>query len=214
MRHKHINIGKNIRGISLAEVVISTLLVGLILVSALASVGASTRSWIATSELADGGTIARQLLLEITPLAYEDPNQTPGFGIETGELSGTIRTNFDDIDDYKDFTDTPPRNRAGTALANYAGWQRTADVTKLKQGDKHTKNDGDNDEGLRLITVTVTSPKGKITTLSTYRSNVGGTLQKQGVSETVVTWVGCDLQAGNAPTVSAAVSSLNHATDQ
>jgi type II secretory pathway pseudopilin PulG len=203
------------RAMTLAEVVISTMLVGVVLVSALASVGAATKSWLATADQADGGTLARQLLTEITALNYEDPNQTPTYGLESGEAtSPATRANFDDLDDYKDFSDSPPKNKAGTALANYSSWLRTADVTKLNASSYAAISDGSPDNGLRLITVTVTSPKGKVTTLNAYRSLAGGARQNQGVSETIVTWVSCDLTAGNASSVSSAVSVLNHATDQ
>jgi hypothetical protein len=190
-------------------------LVGFILVSALASVGATTKSWQTTSDLADGTTLARQLLNEISCLAYQEPLQTPTFGLESGEtLANNARTGFDDLDDYKDFTDTPPRDRSGLPITNYASWQRIADVQKLKETDKKPSPDGGADKGLRLITVTVTSPQGKVTTLQAMRSLAGGTQQPQGVGQTIVNWVGCELQAGSASKVSAAVSLVNHATDQ
>ena len=210
----------NRTAMTLAEVVISTLLVGFILVSSLVSVGGATRSWQATSDLADGSQLARQLLLEVSPLAYQDPNQTPAFGIETGETSvPNSRAAFDDIDDYMNFTENPVRDRTGTILANYSGWLRYADVQKvdptiISAGRYGVISDASADKGIRLITVTVSSPKGKTTVLNAYRTSAGGTQQQQGVNETVVNWIGCDIQAGNATTVSSGVSLLNHATDQ
>ena len=43
------------------------------------------------------------------------------------------------------------------------------------------------DQGLRAVTVTVTSPSGKTTTTKVYRSNIGGTQQPLSANATLVT---------------------------
>lgn len=200
-------------GLSLTEVAVSSLLVSLLMVGSLASVGAAARSWGATAEATERHALARQLLDEAAALPYEDPNQTPGFGLESGE-SGVNRLNFDDVDDFRDFTDTPPKDRAGNILAGYNAWQRACDVVKLDDGSLNDVGDNATDKGLRRMTVTVTAPSGRSTTLTTIRSVSGGSLQPAGTAETVVNYVSVSLQAGNGVPVTGGTTLTNHASDQ
>src|SRR5262245_40826996 len=85
-------------GLTLTEVVVSTMIVGMMTVAALNGLGSTTRS----SELAGNRGIALgladSLLAEILANPYNDPNGTPTFGLETGEVAP--RSNFDDVDDF------------------------------------------------------------------------------------------------------------------
>ena len=190
-------------GLSLVEVIVSTLLVGLLLTASLVSVGAAARTTTAATETCDAVYLAQQLIEEISILPYEDPNQTPVFGMELGENSGpAARTQADDIDDLAGWTESPPKDRNGNNLSNYSGWTRNVNVI---QGA--TPSD-------RTIEVTVMVPKGRSTTLKAYRSKEGGCIQPQGVNQTLVTWVGVTLQTGAGTGVSSGVSLVNHAADQ
>lgn len=202
-------------GITLAEVVISTLLVGLVMVGAMASVGGATKSWITSSQQADGQALARALLSEIVALPYEDPSQTPSFGTETGETgSPGVRSGYDDVDDYLDLADSPPHDRAGVALSGYSSWQRTADVVKVNPSGHVDMTDGAADLSLRRITVTVTSPSGKVTTLEAYRTRSAGTQQPLGIDQTVVTYVGVKISVGTNSPLSSGTPIVNHAEDR
>ena len=193
----------NRHGISLVEVIVSTFLVGLLLVASLVSVGASARTTYSATESCDAIYLAQQLIEEITVLPCEDPNQTPIFGMELGESSGsTARTQADDIDDLKTWTESPPQDRSGNNLPNYIGWTRSVAVIPGTLSSD------------RKITVTVTAPSGRSTSLSAYRVKEGGSLQPQGVNQTLITWVGVTLQSGSGTSVSSGVSLINHATDQ
>lgn len=202
-------------GVSLVEVVVSTLLIGGLMAAALTSVGAVARS---TSFAADSSTavlLARQLMDEIIILPYEDTVQTPVFGLESGESTSTsTRTQLDDLDDYLNWNDSPPRMRQGTLIDEYSGWLRTADVQKLSNSNYSVLSDSSPDSGIRLVTVQVTTPAGKVTTMRCYRTKPAGALQSQGVGQTVVTWVGVGLQTGSSGSVSGGTAILNHAGDQ
>jgi type II secretory pathway pseudopilin PulG len=203
-------------GLSLAEVVVSTLLIGILLTAALASVGAAARNTAYTAESSSAILLARQLMDEIVVLPYEDPTPTPEFGLETDEPNtNATRTQLDDIDDYKNWNDSPPRARNGTLLTAYSGWQRTVDV-KLIDVDSHSavNEDSQGDEGLRLITVSVVSPSGEVTTLRIHRAKTAGSLQPQGLGQYIVNYVGIALQTGSGATISGGASILNHAGDQ
>lgn len=203
------------RGLSIAEVVVSTLLIGMVLTAALASVGAAARTTTAAAEGNDALSLAKQLLEEMNAMPYEDGNQTPVFGLESGESAGAgVRNLFDDLDDYNDWTDSPPKDRAGVAISGFTGWTRVTDVQKVGLSSYTILPDPSTDPGLRLIQVTVTSPTGRTRTLQAYRARAGGALQPQGVDQTLVTWVGVNLQVGSGNPVFSGVSVLNHAGDQ
>ncbi len=189
-------------GLSLVEVVVSTLLVGLLLTASLVSVGGAARTTFAATQTSDMMYLAQQLLEEISILAFEDPNQTPVFGMEPGESTvPASRTQVDDIDDLANWSETPPKDRTGINLPSYIGWTRSVKVIQGSAQD-------------RTIEVTVTAPSGRSMTLKAFRSKEGGSLQPQGVNQTLVTWIGVTLQTGAGAGVTSGVSLVNHAADQ
>ncbi|MFV2065843.1 MAG: hypothetical protein ACC645_02615, partial [Pirellulales bacterium] len=85
---------------SLVEVAISTLLVGLVVVASMESVGAAFRTWRVVAQQSDAPFLAQQLMTEVLRAEYEEPDENPPvFGPETSETGGT-RALFDDVDDY------------------------------------------------------------------------------------------------------------------
>lgn len=207
--------GSTRRGLSLAEVVVSTMLTGVLLTAALRTVGTAARSSLASAQMVDAMTLARQLLDEITVLPYEDPNQGPEFGPESGESDKQrVREGFDDVDDYRDWEESPPRHRDGTPIPGYVGWSREVEVEKVDPETFSVRSDLDSDLGLRRVTVTVTPPSGESRSVSAYRSRDGGILQPRGVTQELVTWVGVSLETAGGEPVSGGVSITNHATDR
>ena len=204
------------RGLTLAEVTISALLVGLVITASLRSIGAVFRTWRTASEQTQSHALVEQLLNEILPQSYEDPDETPVFGHEAGESqSPTSRTDFDDLDDYDDWTASPPQSPTGAPLAGFSGWSREARIEKLNASSYTSIPDSAQDQGLRMITITVTDPHGVSVTGVAYRSTDGGSQQAAGVDVTIVTWVGCDLQIGaGGRTLSSGTHLTNHAEDQ
>ncbi len=202
-------------GVTLAEVAISALLVGLLVVASLNSVGSTVRTWRLAAEDASGDALAQQLLREIMLQSYEDPNETPVWKHEPSEIpSAATRVEFDDTDDYDDWTASPPQHPNGEPVSGYDGWARSVIVRKLHK-DFRPHSDSHRDDGLREIIVTVEDPQGQIATAQAYRSAQGGSSQPIGTDQTVVTWVGCDLVLGaGGPSVSAGTLITNHAESQ
>src|SRR6478735_1612641 len=83
-------------GLTLIEVVASTMIVGLMSVAALNGLGAVTQSAESIGNRAIALGLADDLMAEILPLPYSDPNDTPVFGTEGSEASGP-RSAFDDV---------------------------------------------------------------------------------------------------------------------
>ena len=202
-------------GLTLAEVAISTLLVGLVMVTSLRSVEMSLRTWETTAQTSDGHGLARQLLGEIEGQAYEDVTAPGTFGLESGETSSPVsRLLFDDLDDFNGWTASPPQDAGGAAIPGYAGWTRRALVQKIDASTYSVLSDTAADTGLRKITVSVTDPSGHTTVVETYRTRPAGTLQPSGVDQTVVNWVGLQMKVGeNGEAVSSGTLLTNHAED-
>jgi Tfp pilus assembly protein PilV len=101
------------------EVVVSTLIVGVMTVAALNGLGSTTRS----SELAGNRGIAAgladDLMAEILSAPYSDPSGTAVFGLESGESNGS-RAAFDDVDDYNGWTEQPPQPKNFRGVYNNA----------------------------------------------------------------------------------------------
>lgn len=201
-------------GVTLAEVAISTLLVGVLMVGALRTVESSLMTWQTAAGSGEASALASQILNEVLALSYEDTGAAPVFGPETGETTGN-RSLFDDVDDYDGWTALPPQDRAGNAIPGFAGWSREVEIRKLDATSHAVLAESAPDQGLRQICVKVTPPSGDEVTFVTWRSLFAGTQQPLGVDQTVITWVGCDLQLDPADDVLTAGTSINnHAEDQ
>ncbi len=204
------------RGLALAEVAISSFLVGVLLVASLRTVESSLVTWQGAAETADGHALAKDLLDEVLSQAYEEPVDTPVFGPEPGEDSetGADRSMFDDIDEYHGWAQSPPVMPNGVTIPNHTGWTRSATVEKLSAANRVVIPNSSADEGLRQVTVVTTSPDGDTTTLIAWRSASGGMQETLAVDQTVVTWVGCELQAGpDDPVMRVGTLVSNHAED-
>jgi len=118
---------RHLPAFTLVESVISLIIVGVMLVAALNTVGASRLTQYKISTRAQGRLLAESLLAEIVTKDYADPNGAALFGVEVGEDDDT-RDDFDDVDDYHAWTSSPPTEKTGTEMASWGGWQRSVTV--------------------------------------------------------------------------------------
>ncbi len=140
-------------GLSLLEVTFATMIVGGLMVAALQTVGAATRSARTNANQAIGQLLAQDLLAEILDSRYIEPVELPiVFGPESTETSGT-RTGFDDVDDYDGWVASPPQSKDGTPLSERTSWRREVVVRYVKRNDLSTPTAAD--DGLKEITVSV-----------------------------------------------------------
>ena len=144
-------------GLTLPEVVISTLIVGLMIVPALQSTGAALRASVATSRHAQGVRLAEDLMSEILATYYLEPDDAPAWGDEGAEASSSAgpRTLWDDVDDYFEWDASPPQMRNGTVLPNRDNWRRHVEVVHVDPGDLATALADNDDRGVKRITVIV-----------------------------------------------------------
>lgn len=189
--------------LSLVEVIVSMLLVGLLLVGSMESVGGVYRAWHASQQIHDGMSLAQQLMAEILQQPYNDPDTTPLLGGDgdDGSLLGLIglgastteRTTYDDLNDYHGWS-SAPEMKDGTALVGFEDWTREVSVAYARWAAPSQTTS--TSEALKRITVTVTDPNGRQTVLTALRSPWGMLQQAADVELTAQSYVATELQVG------------------
>lgn len=139
---------------SLAETLISVILVGGLMVVALNTAGASLTTRKNMSSRGVAQLLAQELMTEIVQQTYLEPTDPPIFGREAGELA-TSRDLYDDVDDYDAWTASPPQNKDGTVIAGMTGWQRTVEVVWVRTNNLRLESASGEDSGVKRITVSV-----------------------------------------------------------
>ncbi len=157
-------------GFTIAECVISTVIVAVMLVAVLQTVGASKQGQLALVREIQGQALAQSLMTEILPREYEDPNGSATLGRDAGE-SAALRMDFDDVDDYAGWTSTPPVSEDGNLMSELTDWQRDVTVEWIDPEDPTVVMGAES--GAKRITVTVLYNGRPIHSLTTLRSAHG-----------------------------------------
>lgn len=157
-------------GLTMAESVVSMLIVSVMLVAALNMVGSSARARLVRESARGELVLANDLMAEILHAAYAEPYATVDWGPDPGENTGS-REYFDDVDDYDGWTASPPESRSGIPIDGYAGWRRSVSVRYAKPAQPDQDQAGDS--GLKRIEVTVTTNEGRSVTLVALRAKGG-----------------------------------------
>lgn len=141
------------RGLSLIEVSVSSVLVGLLIIGAMRCLTASVQTGEVSTERAIAMLLAEDLMEEILQQDYAEPVDTAEFGIE-GSESARIRSAWDDVDDYDSWKMSPPADQDGNAVED-GTWSRKVIVSYVNATDPETPLSDDKDTGVKRITVTV-----------------------------------------------------------
>ncbi len=96
------------------------------------TVGAVFRARGQSGDATTARLLADSLLAEILEKAYQDPDATPVFGVESGETSRAL---YDDVDDYAGLSETPPKFRDGVSMSHLTGWARNVTVQQIATTD-------------------------------------------------------------------------------
>lgn len=158
-------------GFSLLEVVISTLIVGVLMVAAMRTLGAAIRSKQYLNDQSQAHLLAASLLEEAVQRQYADASALALFGPELGE-SGGPRNSFNDVDDYHNWTESPPQDAQGNALANFDGWERQVIVQYVDPAN--TNSVVLLDQGLKRVTVSVLKNDVELSKLISVRADIDG----------------------------------------
>lgn len=147
------------RGLTLVEVVISTMLIAGLMVAAMDAVGASVLAREKIVNSIRGQLLADELLDHIVTLAYLDPD-TASLGVDSifrDEMWATNWGAFDDVDDFVMWSATPPQDADGAGLAGYTGrWRRSVDVSFVDRESFAPLSIFSGGNGVKRITVVVT----------------------------------------------------------
>ncbi len=124
------------RGISLLDILVSIPLVGIAIVAALNTVGASKASQYKVNKTRQGHLLAQDLLSEIMQQDFADSNSgLLSFGQEAMEIGSLNRSQFNDVDDYDGWQASPPQYKDGTVMSGLPDWQRIVEVSWRSTAD-------------------------------------------------------------------------------
>ncbi|MFG0244455.1 MAG: hypothetical protein ACF8MF_00170 [Phycisphaerales bacterium JB052] len=166
------------RGITMAETIISTLLVAFVLVGTIQIVGPVVRSGSVMADKAIATSLARELSEEISTKYFTAPGSADLETLAPGMAE--TRSTYNDIDDYNGLSNSPPQLSDGTKLANLAGWTRSVKVEHMSLIDPSSNSRGYS--GGKRVTVTVSKDGvqlAEIVTLHTHAADqIGFVLQE------------------------------------
>lgn len=156
------------RGITMMEVVIGTLLVGMVLAATLNIIGPTVRATKLAGDEVLAAQFVEELLAEIAAQPYRDPTDDAGvIGTEAGE-TGSNRSRFDDVDDYNGWTDSI-QTTTGVARSGLKGsWTRGAKVVWIDPDDPATEVGAD--LGAKRVTVFVSLAGTRLATQTIIRT--------------------------------------------
>ena len=135
----------------MAETIVSTLLVGMVLVGTIQIVGPTVRSGTVMADKVVASNLARELSDEIATKYFKSTVEDDLDFI--GTESGASRRFFDDIDDYHGLSNTPPQLSNERTLTQLAGWTRTVKVAHADLNNPSV--DSGAYTGLKRVTITV-----------------------------------------------------------
>lgn len=151
------------RGLTLVEVILATVVVGVMMAGALATVSASQRASRTQADQAFAQVLAQDLLDEMMGLAYADASDSAVTnGPTAAETLPGNRSLLNDVNDYKSWSESPPRRRDGTAISGAGTLTRRVAVDFVTPDAWTTPSV--TDQGAARITVSVTRGGGTIAT--------------------------------------------------
>ncbi|MBX3405146.1 MAG: prepilin-type N-terminal cleavage/methylation domain-containing protein [Phycisphaeraceae bacterium] len=152
------------RGFTLIEAAVSTVIVGTMVAAAVAVVGTAAKGAAGERAIRKGQTLAHAMMSEVLAAAFADPDGGTNFGLDSNE-SHADRTTLDDVDDFHGLIESWPTDHLGRQIPWAKSWQREVKVNSVAFGDPNTPLANNVQTGLKRVTVVVTSPEGRITTM-------------------------------------------------
>lgn len=149
----HPSLDSTRRGLTLIEVVASTMIVGMMSVAALNALASASRSSNTIGNRAVAIGLADELMSEILMQPYSDPDGNAVFGHESGEATN-VRSACDDVDDYNGWSASPPQYRDGTVIPDRTNWGQLVTVTRVLP--TNLSQTSATDQGVKLIHVQIT----------------------------------------------------------
>jgi hypothetical protein len=150
------------------ETVLCIVVTGLMLAAALSAVAASRVGQYRITERQRGELLAQELMAEIVAQRYKESDEDANLGTDSGEAGGA-RATWDDVDDYRAWSASPPQEKDGADILDLNGWTRSSTVVWANPADM-TQQAG-SDTGVKRITVTVSHNGTPVATLTALRTS-------------------------------------------
>lgn len=139
-------------GFSYIEVLMASIIIAVLLVSAVNLFGNLGRSRQDALDQDSAAYLVREMIEEIMEQYYQDPTIAGVFGKE-GDETGSGRSSFDDVDDYHNWSACPPQDRNAKPLAKYSRLTRSVTVRYVKSNS--FTDTAAADEGFKEVTITI-----------------------------------------------------------
>lgn len=146
------------RGVTLVEVLVSTVLVSTVLLVSITASANLLRNQAQQFSAAESVEVLGRLLDEVSSAEFRDPDGGSTYGPEADETS---RASFDDMDDYHEYQMSPPVYRDGSVIEGFEAWSAEISVARAEPDGDGVKPVSGDDAPLREITVTLTDANGK-----------------------------------------------------
>jgi hypothetical protein len=154
------------RGFSLMETALTTIIVGVGVLSLVELLAKGTSTNIESSELTAGVNLAKNIREMSLKLAFLDPTTPSNWGLDAGE-SATNPSGFNDINDLDGMTYSPPVDSRGKKIDMMTGWTQSIVVHSVDHNSLTTDVPNGTDSAVR-VTVTVSHQGQVVTTMSWY----------------------------------------------
>ncbi|MBS0192255.1 MAG: hypothetical protein U0573_06495 [Phycisphaerales bacterium] len=154
-------------GITLIECAGAALILGLLITTGLRAAAQAGASQAISARSVTGTLLAESLMNDILLLPYADPAGGTFIGIDSGE-SAANKSTFDDVDDFDQWTESPPTSSTGTTMAGFAGWTRSVRVYRASLSNPDSNSGAES--GLKRIEVTVKFGSKDVCKLTSLRS--------------------------------------------
>lgn len=167
---------------AMIEVVMATAIIGGLAVGAMSLVSNAAGHKANAANLARGQMLCRSLAEEISTRPVTDWSKgslnleldlgilkiSGGSGITIRVGTGN-RSTFTTIDEYHNYTESPPKDEDGNTLAGYSGWTRTVRLLPVQLSSPNTASG--TETGLRKVEITASYQGKKVATTTILRSS-------------------------------------------
>jgi prepilin-type N-terminal cleavage/methylation domain-containing protein len=157
-------------GFTMVEVLVSIVIVSGMFLAALHAAAVAQTSQHRLMLRQQSQLLAEDLAAEMDQMPFQDPGVTSGFSSlgPGGDERGPTRALFDDVDDYDDWSSSPPQLKDGTELTWAASLTRAAEVEWVSLTDPGQPSGSAT--GLLRCTVTVSLNEGPLADVRWLRS--------------------------------------------
>ena len=167
MFDRHNNVVKPHRnGITMVETVLSLLILGGAFVAALNTISSARAAQAMVTQRQLGLVLAEDLMAEV--LSQDVYQEGLLFGPEASEALGN-RSEFDAVDDFDEWTSSPPVDAQGVTIAGTTGYTRTIEISYVQRNNTDTESL--TGQGIVQIVVTVYFGDKTVATLTAYRTD-------------------------------------------